>query len=38
VFNKPMPQAFGVLASAPGLHRAGVEHLAERAERLSSVV
>ncbi|MDB5694655.1 MAG: inositol monophosphatase [Sphingomonas bacterium] len=37
-FNKPRPQAFGVLASAPGLHRAAVAHLAERAGRLASVV
>ena len=36
-FNKPSPQAFGVLASASTLHRAAVVHLAERAERLSSV-
>jgi len=36
-FNKPEPRAFGVLASAPGLHRAAVDHLAERAERLAAV-
>jgi myo-inositol-1(or 4)-monophosphatase len=36
VFNKPRPQAFGVLASTPRLHRAAVAHLAERAERLAS--
>ena len=36
-FNKPEPQAFGVLASASGLHRAAVDHLAERAHRLASV-
>jgi myo-inositol-1(or 4)-monophosphatase len=36
-FNKANPQAFGVLAAAPGLHRAAVDHLAERAERLSAV-
>lgn len=36
VFNKPDPQAFGVLASAPGLHRAAVEHLADRAQHLSA--
>ena len=35
-FNKPEPTAFGVLASAPGLHRAAVEHLADRAARLAS--
>jgi myo-inositol-1(or 4)-monophosphatase len=38
VFNKPRPQAFGVLAAASALHRAAVNHLAERAERLASVV
>ena len=32
VFNKPDPQAFGVLASTRGLHRAAVAHLAERAQ------
>ncbi len=37
-FNKPSPRAFGVLASAPGLHRAAVDHLAERAERGAAVV
>lgn len=36
VFNKPDPQAFGVMASAPGLHRAAVEHLAGRAHQLSA--
>lgn len=30
-FNKPDPQAFGVLASVPGIHAAAVERLAERA-------
>lgn len=35
-FNKPEPTAFGVLASAPGLHRAAVDHLAERAGALAS--
>ena len=30
-FNKPDPQAFGVVASAPGIHAAAVERLAERA-------
>ena len=34
-FNKPRPEAFGVLACAGGLHRAAVAHLAERAERLA---
>ena len=37
-FNKPNPQAFGVLACAPNLHRAAVEHLSERAGRLASAV
>lgn len=37
-FNKPEPRAFGVLASAPGLHRAAVDHLADRAGRLASAV
>ena len=36
-FNKADPQAFGVLAAAPALHRAAAEHLAERAHRLSGV-
>jgi myo-inositol-1(or 4)-monophosphatase len=36
-FNKADPQAFGVLATAPGLHRAAVDHLAERAHRLAAV-
>ncbi|WP_302480121.1 inositol monophosphatase family protein, partial [Sphingomonas bacterium] len=35
-FNKPRAEAFGVLATAPALHRAAVEHLAERAHRLAS--
>ena len=34
-FNKPRPQAFGVLASTRPLHRAAVEHLRERAEALA---
>ena len=34
-FNKPDPQAFGVLATVPGLHRPAVEHLRERAEAIS---
>ena len=37
-FNKPRPQAFGVLVTAPAIHRAAVAHLADRAERLASVV
>lgn len=36
-FNKPQPEAFGVLATARGLHRAAADHLAERAHRLASV-
>ena len=35
-FNKPAPTAFGVLACAPGLHRAAVDHLADRAGALAS--
>lgn len=31
VFNKPDPQAFGVMAAAPGIHAAAVERLAARA-------
>lgn len=34
-YNKRDPRAFGVIASAPGIHAATVEHLAERASRLS---
>ena len=30
-FNTPSGQAFGVLASAPGIHAAAVERLADRA-------
>ena len=30
-YNKRDPRAFGVIASAPGIHAATVEHLAERA-------
>ena len=36
VFNKPDPQAFGVLVSAPGIHAAAVDRLAERALALSA--
>lgn len=32
-YNKSDPRAFGVLVSAPGIHRAAVERLAERAHR-----
>lgn len=31
-FNKPRPQAFGVLASTPGIHAAAIERLADRAK------
>ena len=34
-YNKPDPRAFGLLASAPGIHAAAVERLAERAGVLS---
>ncbi len=34
-YNKRDPRAFGVLVSAPGIHRAAVERLAERAARLA---
>lgn len=34
-YNKRDPRAFGVLVSAPGIHRAAVERLAERAARFS---
>lgn len=34
-FNKRDPQAFGLLATAPGIHSAAVERLADRAERLA---
>jgi myo-inositol-1(or 4)-monophosphatase len=33
-FNKPDPQAFGVLVSAPGIHGAAVERLSDRARAL----
>lgn len=32
-FNKPDPRAFGLLASVPGIHAAGVARLAERAAK-----
>lgn len=32
-FNKPDPRAFGVLATAPALHAAAVDRLADRARR-----
>jgi len=31
VFNKPRPQAFGVLTCKPGIQAAAVERLADRA-------
>lgn len=34
VFNKPRPQAFGVLTCTPGIHTAAVERLADRARNL----
>lgn len=34
-YNKRDPRAFGLLVSAPAIHGAAVERLAERAERLS---
>lgn len=34
-FNKPDPRAFGVLATAPAIHSAAVERLAEDAKRLA---
>lgn len=34
-YNKPDPRAFGVLVTAPAIHEAAVERLAERAARLS---
>jgi myo-inositol-1(or 4)-monophosphatase len=35
VYNKRDPRAFGLLVSAPGIHAAAVERLAERARRLA---
>lgn len=35
-YNKRDPRAFGLLISAPGIHEAAVERLAERAERLAA--
>jgi myo-inositol-1(or 4)-monophosphatase len=34
-YNKPDPRAFGVLVSAPAIHGAAVERLAERARKLA---
>ncbi|MBT2135193.1 3'(2'),5'-bisphosphate nucleotidase CysQ [Croceibacterium sp. LX-88] len=36
-YNKRDPRAFGVLVSAPAIHRAAVERLAERAAKYSAV-
>lgn len=36
VFNKRDPRAFGVLVSAPGIHAAAVERLADRAAEFSA--
>jgi myo-inositol-1(or 4)-monophosphatase len=35
VFNKPRPQAFGVLVSTPGIHPAAVARLADRARAIN---
>ena len=35
-YNKPDPRAFGLLVSAPAIHRAAVERLAERAAEITS--
>jgi len=35
-YNKRDPRAFGVLVSAPAIHQAAVERLADRAERFSA--
>ena len=35
-YNKRDPRAFGVVASAPGIHAATIEHLSERANSLAS--
>jgi myo-inositol-1(or 4)-monophosphatase len=37
-YNKRDPRAFGLLVSAPAIHQAAVERLAERAKRLSRVI
>jgi myo-inositol-1(or 4)-monophosphatase len=34
-FNTPSAQAFGLLATVPGIHGAAVERLAERAQALA---
>ena len=34
-YNKRDPRAFGVLVTAPGIHKAAIERLAERAARFS---
>jgi myo-inositol-1(or 4)-monophosphatase len=35
VFNKPRPQAFGVLVSTPGIHASAVQRLADRARAIN---
>ncbi|MCK9541816.1 MAG: 3'(2'),5'-bisphosphate nucleotidase CysQ [Novosphingobium sp.] len=37
-YNKRDPRAFGVLASAPAIHDAAIERIAERARRLSGAL
>ncbi|MBX7541452.1 3'(2'),5'-bisphosphate nucleotidase CysQ [Qipengyuania sphaerica] len=34
-YNKRDPRAFGIIASAPGIHAATVDHLSERAEQFA---
>ncbi len=34
LYNKPSPRDFGLICSAPGIHAAAVERLADRAERI----
>ncbi|MDQ2763652.1 MAG: 3'(2'),5'-bisphosphate nucleotidase CysQ, partial [Pseudomonadota bacterium] len=36
-FNTPSAQAFGVLATAPGIHDAAVSRLSERAKTISGI-
>jgi len=35
-YNKRDPRSFGLLVSAPGIHRQAVEHLAERAKTVAA--
>ena len=35
-YNKRDPRAFGVLVSAPAIHRAAVDRLADRAQRFAA--